>query len=396
MLFLLFFTFTLCQQQFRDSFENLFLTDRIDNYENPNLYITEKFKEYISFHNKQRSLCENGRFIVFYCEPNLSGGIGDRLSGLITVFAFALLTQRALIIKIDDFSVLFDSVSINWKYEKIEHCLQSGVNYNFMGNLQNSMFYHIENITRLLGESRVVTIRSNKGRLYSLFKSKIYVKEFNNYGLYDNCSAFSILLNLLLKPTKIVKETCKQLIGTDDKQTVIFATHIRTGDNDLHNTRLLKVGQQQKLNATLKCIEQTEKKILETFNNSTRIKTKWLILIDNFHINDDFVQYSKKVIKNPWKPTHIDIGLFNVSHKFSKEQYLQDMINTHAEWLLLMLSDVIIVDHNSGFHRSAIYAGLDKHKLNWLNEFVINSNTCKPYERKKLCEDLTTEGTGFK
>jgi hypothetical protein len=76
--------------------------------------------------------CDGKKFMIFLCAPSIRGGddcggAGDRFTGLISVFAFSVLTNRTFLADVDFLSDVFVPKYIDWRVGEAERrCIEIG------------------------------------------------------------------------------------------------------------------------------------------------------------------------------------------------------------------------------------------------------------------------------
>jgi hypothetical protein len=364
--------------------------------------VTPTLQQYFVMHRESLANCTAGRFLIFRCiHQDDCGGVGDRFSGMITAFAFALLTNRAFIVQVDRFDGAFvPAGAIDWRLsDELRACLGEPTQRDFVNNLPTPF-----DVETLIGHDRVVSVRSNRGALWWLFRSERYAAALRELGLTNPCTAFGQLFDRVL-------ELVEQINAKYIRESLLIASHLRFGDdvllsNEQAATSVHPTHREQlvKLVECMKSIEEAALSVeLGSFDEYMRASlSRFVVLSDNptvvRHLTTIVADVAppEHFVQIPWRPTHINQKVYRPSlgGEFANV-YQDDVIRTYAEWLLISRADVAVVPLSSGFRRTAVYASLARRNDDWAEYAIIDSSTCVALGRRYVCEIATYGGAGI-
>ncbi|KAG2173594.1 hypothetical protein INT43_005012 [Umbelopsis isabellina] len=186
------------------------------------------------------------------------GGLADRMSGMISTFFYALLTDRAYFAYWDDenpfsLDILFEKPFIDWHYEKsaMDQLFIGDVDDDYFGTqpvdtlnakwptMENTLFPDgaSQNFSDLWTAS-LVQVRSNRGYIIHTFESSnVYPDILHKMGLNVH-NTFGCLTDYLFKPTigsRRFIDAYKNLLDLESIFSV--GIQIRTGDNQIVNPK---------------------------------------------------------------------------------------------------------------------------------------------------------------
>ncbi|KAL0088187.1 hypothetical protein J3Q64DRAFT_1813217 [Phycomyces blakesleeanus] len=214
-----------------------------------------KAGDYESFSHEDRP-----RYVGYLCQVDKNnprrgcGGLADRMSGMVSTFFYALLTDRAYLayweptnpVPLED---LFEKPSIDWSYNPNqlkelftkENLLLSFsevdmLNYNWK-SIGNTLFPNgpSQNFHQLWNTS-FVSMRSNRAYIIRTFqKSSIYPEWLAKVGLTKE-NAFRCMTDYLFRPTIGSRRFIKAYKNLFDMESVLsIGLQIRTDDRALAN-----------------------------------------------------------------------------------------------------------------------------------------------------------------
>ncbi|KAI9024947.1 hypothetical protein CLU79DRAFT_790398 [Phycomyces nitens] len=203
---------------------------------------------------------ENPRYVGYTCQVDKKnprrgcGGLADRMSGMVSTFFYALLTDRAYLaywdptnpVPLED---LFEKPSIDWSYDpnqlkelftRDNPLLSFGevdiLNYNWK-SVGNTLFPNgpSQNFHQLWNTS-FVSMKSNRAYIIRTFqKSSIYPEWLAKVGLTKE-NAFRCMTDYLFRPTIGSRRFIKAYRNLFDMQSVLsIGLQIRTDDRALAN-----------------------------------------------------------------------------------------------------------------------------------------------------------------
>lgn len=186
------------------------------------------------------------------------GGLADRMSGMISTFFYALLTDRAYFSYWDDenpfsLDILFEKPFIDWHYDKpaMDQLFIGEVDDAYLSTQQvdtlNAKWPTMENTLFPDGASQnfsdlwtasLVQVRSNRGYIVHTFESSnVYPDILHKMGLNVH-NTFGCLTDYLFKPTigsRRFIDAYKNLLDLESIFSV--GIQIRTGDNQIVNPK---------------------------------------------------------------------------------------------------------------------------------------------------------------
>lgn len=183
------------------------------------------------------------RYIQFECtDQEACGGWGDRLKGLLSTYAYSLLTNRKFLIKMTkncELSDLMEPNEIDWDYKQIAHLWFLRIknffilwNFDYFDNLNEV------NIIKDYESFDLINVRS--GIMYSdMFGTNTFLKSrLKELGydpgkfliVYQMKNWYTKLFRLKKNSEKIYQEYLKRLKPT--KKSKLICTQIRMGESD--------------------------------------------------------------------------------------------------------------------------------------------------------------------
>ncbi|KAG2186502.1 hypothetical protein INT44_002724 [Umbelopsis vinacea] len=222
----------------------------------------EQLKALEAHNYGQLQVQDKPQYIVYKCIQVATngnrgcGGLADRMSGMISTFFHALMTDKAYFAYWDgenpfSLDILFEKPYINWHYDMdtMEELFTNPPDDTYLTNehvdLLNAKWATMESKifpqgrTQNLSDlwpSSLVEVRSNRGYIIHTFESSdIYPAILHNMGLTPE-NAFGCMTDFLFKPTigsRRFIDAYKNLLELDSIFSV--GIQIRTGDNQIVN-----------------------------------------------------------------------------------------------------------------------------------------------------------------
>ncbi|KAI7882490.1 hypothetical protein K492DRAFT_229934 [Lichtheimia hyalospora FSU 10163] len=209
------------------------------------------------------ALTEPPRFISYLCREVATvgnrgcGGLADRMSGMISTFFYALLTDRAYLAHWADenpipLEILFEKPNIDWTYDpsKVPALFnhpERGITYQQVDTLNQK--YEVLGNTMFpdgptqdfqdLWNGTFVEARSNRAYIIRTFKeSSIYPETLAKMGL-DKENTFGCLTDYLFRPTIGSRRFINAYRDLFQMNSVLsIGMQVRTDDNALANPQL--------------------------------------------------------------------------------------------------------------------------------------------------------------
>lgn len=172
--------------------------------------------------------------LVFRVTPGRSGGLGDRLRGLISTFKVALIVKRVFVVDWEGFDKLFYSPFLNLAYEA-ELFQRNRTTYFKNWGMDTDIL-----LDEVMGKGDIDTVIAvcnglSTNLTYSGgFKGKYYGRippPFSDWPHIKRNNSFGCLVNSLAQPTQRLRDHAASIIDWPLQDTVnMAATNARWGD----------------------------------------------------------------------------------------------------------------------------------------------------------------------
>ena len=189
------------------------------------------FAEYVQVHKRERAAC--GRILVFDCNLDVNcGGLGDRVTGMVTSVMLSILTNRAFVVHQDFFHESFQpaDLDVDWRWSpELESCTSQAPLFNFVNKNRNPY----ANFEELLHDHPVVRVATNRGNLHRFLDHPIFGPRFAKLG-FNKCNMFGQVFDRFFEPTPALATMVQQFTAWDgelgQKPTLTVGIHLRLGD----------------------------------------------------------------------------------------------------------------------------------------------------------------------
>ena len=205
------------------------------------------WQEYAELHKSMLSEKKNIKFLVYDCTDGICGGYGNRISGITVLLVYAMLTKRALLLKMTrpvDINSYFLPKAIEWN-----HPVPAGLrtqNINLMDTKHFIPNFKMFEAAVFSDQYDVVSIKINFGLFYFLTKmndeslhnmiSMLHIRTH-----YDLVLLYGCAFNYLFKYQPKVINTIDALQSDLGLETGKFvALHIRSRIGDTYHPFRLK------------------------------------------------------------------------------------------------------------------------------------------------------------
>ncbi len=331
---------------------------------------------YTAFHKQELSKGDDARIMV---AVPVRSGLADRITGLVTIFMWALASKRAFQIGnvpgLRPLEDAFHSPSIDWTRPLdpdwlLEPFHENAVHFQF----NDTVFPHTFAAVNLIGsrsddvpdndllmhhsDARVILASTNRGRTVRLFEQPTFRQALKSTGLSAE-TAFGCFVNYLLKPiSEDFKHLHTQTSLTSNPGVIKIGVQIRVGDAFMHKSPAL-----QDFQVFFSCAEQIEQFL------SHRGNVLWVLASDSQQLRRSAVaQYGGKVVTADIIPEHSS----KESSVCERDcQVSLDGFRTAAgKWWLLGTCNFYVISANSGFGRTAAFRSLQRNGIYVIDPLV--------------------------
>ena len=324
-------------------------------------------KSYTAFHKHELSKGDAARIMV--AVPHRSG-IADRITGLATVFMWALASKRAFQVGnvpgLRPLEDAFESPSINWtRPQDPDWVLEPLLENAALRQFNDSVFPHAFAAVNLIGSrsdemfdgdllmhhsvARVILVSTNRGRTVRLFDHPSFTEALEGTGLSAD-TAFGCFVNYLFKPLSEDFEHLQPQHSLANNQELIkIGIQVRVGDASMHSALAL-----QDFEEFFSCARQ-----IEHFISHHERSVIWVLVSDSQHLRTLAVaRYGHKIVTADVAPEH---SAKESSVCEADCQVSLDGFRTAAgEWWLLGTCDFYVISADSGFGRTAAFRSLQQ------------------------------------
>ncbi|KAL6063023.1 hypothetical protein QOT17_011819 [Balamuthia mandrillaris] len=186
-------------------------------------------EDYLLLHREIRTGKRPPKYAVYQCGSSLCGGYGDRVTGMISVFLYAILTDRAFMVdwaKPVDITEYFDS-PMDWRWSSSSSYSVKTMNQIDIRDLEAQRQYQHSALSE--EKAQVVIFHTNIAWYQELLRSpKLAERLRNKLGVQDgweaswNAEFWGCLLTHLLKPSPALQQEV-------DKVKKQMGTHFNIG-----------------------------------------------------------------------------------------------------------------------------------------------------------------------
>lgn len=280
------------------------------------------------------------RYVVYKAEED---GLGDRVINSVTVFLFALLTNRAFQIHWEGNHSLHKALHsdyIDWRYTAPEQkWAEHAVWAQFRGKHEEmEEWYWRGNLTEYNKDAWVVYWRSNHGCLLGSFTNPWLRPKLAALGLTPH-NAFACLFDMLFRPTPATLALYPRELSTLTQQNVLkLGIQIRTSDAALVSGKD-NTGFQWQYQAFFKCAADVEKQMRRPGQ-----KVVWFVVSSSVALRQYvYKQYGAKVV------TSLEAEVKHISMDTSSSDHA--LMQAAGEMWLFSLADVHVISQASCFGR---------------------------------------------
>eukprot|EP00898_Chlorokybus_atmophyticus_P001315 jgi/Chlat1/2184/Chrsp17S02747 len=337
---------------------------------------------------------EPPRFVVFRCRQDGAvydqcGGLADRLAGIVSTLAFALVTNRTFLIDWPGVSNAFTSPYIDFAYtawtvggpqvekhmppmpptkyrperaEVVQSMDKKWAIYNWhdcevrrrgsknCGGIFNG---HMAALNAAFTEQTLI-FGFNKGVTGPMFDLQATGDILRSLGLKRE-TIFGCLLHYLVSPTQPVRERFANVRSVmEDPYIFTIGIHIRTGDDSFTLNRTLT------LEDTDPWDRPPHTKYSAYFNAALALEQKftqpgqrviWFLISDSEPLKRAAEKaYGSKILTTDIQPAHVDKAVYSRSARNDAIRNLQEAV---GEWWLFSKADYFVMKRYSGFSRTA-------------------------------------------
>lgn len=310
------------------------------------------------------------------------------MTGMVTTFLLALLSQRAFVINERFYNEIYVPATdgFDWRWNShIAHCVDSNETVEL-----TDWAFDLNAVRRIVQSEYhrpQFRLRSNRGHIGDLWA----LDEFrpllhDELGLRTRCTAFSELWHLLFRPSLRVQDALRQLIDDrhdnhrQNQQRISICAHIRTDDRAFGDENAGYLDVQKTSANVIQCV----KTIMSRYEHGDD-EGRPLNEFDVFVLSDhakvrEFIasQLPGLVHEIPWQPTHSGY----LPARLSEAEQRDRTFETHQEWLLLGRCSYILPTLWSGFSRTALFASLMNNRFNGMR--VVDAKSCQTMDTCSL------------
>ncbi|RUO96762.1 hypothetical protein BC936DRAFT_141486 [Jimgerdemannia flammicorona] len=291
--------------------------------------------------------------VVWRCTHSGCGGLGDRMRGLLTSFAIALLTDRAFFVDHSFPAELSDSFTflnpgMDWTYQE-ELTLGRRVSEVTFLNSQPTWDYQHDDPDVHLRDVDVLIQSTNEYLVHRLLVNPFLATKIRELGL-DTIPSSNVpgcFLNYILHPTPAIRRTIRKITGaptaaaTSNNDTALIGIQIRTGSSASWTDP--KRVPRQAVKDFFRCAQAVERELLAKRPSLRYVR--WFLTSDSEEIVQQAVaKYgADKILTVPGPIVHIDLTSAQEAH---------DLTKTVVDHLILAGADKLVISR-SGFSELA-------------------------------------------
>ena len=267
------------------------------------------WEEYAAFHNRIVSGEEKGKYLLYNCASQHScGGWGNRLGGISVAFTLAVITNRALLIRMPlplDINVILHPKAVMWNHS-FDHRLSTKKYFMVDPPELNRYWLTFERMLMKRNSVDVIELHTNLGFFWFMLKFSEQLKQlFNKFFppsiMEDYRILYGCIQRYLFTYDKIVTDAIqKELSDLGLQPGKFIAAHYRTQliANDTEPPTPLEPGPH------LLCATMAA----EALGDKLNLKHIPTYLITDTHIVEDYAHklYKDKILTSPVKKIHID------------------------------------------------------------------------------------------
>lgn len=376
-------------------------------------------ESYIKLHQSILNGHSKPRYLVSVA---VEAGLGDRILGTITEFAFALLTNRAFQLitygTLPRFEAAFSAPNINWSRSIDNDSLIDNLKYtyrnqrgyggdrSYLSSINTDLYWPLYLInddrgneffakanvsTYPLGHENVQTIfaASNRGRIVRLFDNPYHRSQLFRMGLHPR-TAFRCLFNFLFSPSYAILEAMsREFLALESPDTLKIAINIRVGDKTFDPEKDSKV-QLETYERYFNCALS-----IEVFAKRPNQIVIWYVTSDSLRLRQlAKMKYGEKVLtEEKLRYYHGDCGASPEQRYGNCTSANSDasIIRAAGQIFAMAMCDYHIITKGSSFGKVVVGLSNEWHST---FQFVDKSRSCLQHDHDKF-EDIATSGAGI-
>ena len=334
--------------------------------------------KYQALHQDIISNNREAKFLVFYCPSTTKGcsGYGDRVRAMVSLFYFAILTDRAFLIHFkgpEPLERFLAPKNINWTFP-IPHLETRKHSWKNNHNNINSKLALEGWLTK--NASAALQLMEKENFLYfdkpvEIVASNIYfangAMQKNKYlmqraqdmeisPLLPGSQRYAMIgcaFDVLFSPTPRLRDTLQNTRKKlRENSAFVIGIHIRLGDKEF-GRNFTRVSETD-FPKYFWCAAEVERKL---FNLDGRKHARWFLAADSLLVKDYARKhFAEKVITTEDKPQHLD--LFKNGEKPPSDEGMMGVLHDH---FMLAECDFLVLSESS-FSRTAVGVGMRSSK----------------------------------
>lgn len=366
---------------------------------------SQSIEDYFIYHH---TMISSDKLFHLIHIPHASG-IADRLTGGISIFLLALLTNRVFqfgnINKVISFYKVLDPYKIAWNRSNdptwitdplheganpkqlSEEIIQQGHYYamNLIGRDLKEL-YETTNINETLTKNEQVFISSNHGISIKLFSNSIYAEKLKSFG-FTKDNIFGCSIQYLFKPKMEIFQPIQtelQLVSSNiEANNLVIGIQIRVGDRTWESNRNQQdhygdEGILQKFHRFFDCATAIESLVGNEFNQS--LHPVWLLNTDSKRLRHEAKEkWGDKIISS--LSAKVEHSAKEFCHTEECHVSFKGFSTSMAEWWIFGYAHYFVVSEESGFGKTSAMRSLRPSSI-----FDPESNC------NKLSDTLTPDG----
>lgn len=319
--------------------------------------------------------------------PFLSG-LADRIIGMVTSTAFALLTNRAIQSgkrhPLPPLEAFFTSPYVNWSRDYDEDWILevlkdkanpknynasvlSAGEYNAIHTLNDYKLldkFLRQDIDKIFGNNRNVMFLMNRGKTIRLFENTFYTKRLTDEMQLTPDTAFGCITSFLIEPKPEIFASLSPVLEklvVPAEQVLKIGIHIRAGDAVL----LKDTGDGSHFGSFFKCASEIE----GWAKTSPLQKVIWYLATDSRKIREYAIStYGDKILTSLAAKIEHSSKELNTGCTSNCSVTRTGFQHAAAEWWMMGACDYFVVTLNSGYGRSAAMRSLRRNSIYTIRE----------------------------
>jgi len=307
---------------------------------------------YAEYHSDQlQNHRHTTRFLVYVCTGGLCGGIGDRVTGIVTAFYLAVATNRVFLVHNPspvDLGVVLNTSNIDWKTHAGYVMSQRPLSIGMIDRVGESLDLLNDN-----AEQRLIALRTNLNltdRDYILSR-KEFALSLQNLGVPvdtwrppNGGILFAWAWSALFTPTSALDEAVRakwaRVTGFEGSLDSYVAVHIRTGGH---------WGDGKRHDPANDEFAECAKRVVKRMSAGAALSV--YVASDDHNAKMSLQQKVPGAVFDPVLPFHIDKSGRGLD---AQEKFLE----TWAEFMILSRADCLVYSR-SGFSEVAVSVSRD-------------------------------------